>query len=192
MSTSAAKIEAQVAPFICPITQKEMNGHYRFVYGPCGCVLSEQALKEVQSNACLVCGKVLEESRFIPLNSTDKDELAELEKQMQDRKARQEILDLEKKAAKKLLKSKRKAIDGVDMVEKKPKAESSVQQQKGARINLPLPNLKDSSLLPVSMRVQTEAVKSLFVKKDKNGRAIEEKNQNFLVRGTFNRSAASF
>ncbi|ORX82379.1 hypothetical protein BCR32DRAFT_192555, partial [Anaeromyces robustus] len=36
-----------IPQFVCPITMKEMSGKYKFVYLPCGCVFSEQALKEV-------------------------------------------------------------------------------------------------------------------------------------------------
>ncbi|KAI9143307.1 Rtf2 RING-finger-domain-containing protein, partial [Paraphysoderma sedebokerense] len=42
------------AQFICPITGKEMNGKYRFVFlDSCGCVFSEQALKEVKTSLCM-------------------------------------------------------------------------------------------------------------------------------------------
>ncbi|KAI8902564.1 Rtf2 RING-finger-domain-containing protein, partial [Globomyces pollinis-pini] len=40
-----------IPAFICPITQKEMNGHSRFIFPmTCGCVFSELALKTVQSS----------------------------------------------------------------------------------------------------------------------------------------------
>lgn len=43
-----------VARYICPITMKEMNGKHRFVYlDTCGCVMSEQAMKEVPSKTCI-------------------------------------------------------------------------------------------------------------------------------------------
>ena len=45
---------------------------------------------------------------------------------------------------------------------------------------------------PLEMRKkQSQVVQSLFVKKDKFGKVIEE-DQGFLVKGTFNRFAASF
>ncbi|RKP09963.1 Rtf2 RING-finger-domain-containing protein, partial [Thamnocephalis sphaerospora] len=45
------------AAFVCPITQREMNGRYRFVFSRrCGCVVSEQAVKEVNDDQCLVVG----------------------------------------------------------------------------------------------------------------------------------------
>lgn len=43
-----------VSRYICPITMKEMSGKYRFVYlDTCGCVMSEQAMKEVPSKTCI-------------------------------------------------------------------------------------------------------------------------------------------
>ncbi|CAG8496672.1 647_t:CDS:2 [Diversispora eburnea] len=52
--SSAASIahfdQEMVSRFICPITRKEMNGKSKFVYlNKCGCVFSEQGLKEIPS-----------------------------------------------------------------------------------------------------------------------------------------------
>ncbi|GAA5860871.1 hypothetical protein JCM3774_003170 [Rhodotorula dairenensis] len=39
------------APFVCPISLREMNGTVKFVYRkPCGCVVSESALREMRKN----------------------------------------------------------------------------------------------------------------------------------------------
>lgn len=44
--------------YICPVTALEMNGNYRFSYlKGCGCVISERALKEIKSDACLKCNR---------------------------------------------------------------------------------------------------------------------------------------
>jgi len=44
--------------FICPITRFEAGGSYSFIaMRPCGCVLARKALKEIQADECLVCGK---------------------------------------------------------------------------------------------------------------------------------------
>lgn len=46
------------APFICPVTGREMNGNFAFVYlKGCGCVISEQALSSVPVKSCLKCGR---------------------------------------------------------------------------------------------------------------------------------------
>ncbi|CAG8795759.1 7543_t:CDS:2 [Dentiscutata erythropus] len=54
-SASVAHFErGMVSKFICPISMKEMNGKLKFVYlDTCGCVFSEQTLKEVPSEAFL-------------------------------------------------------------------------------------------------------------------------------------------
>lgn len=46
------------SPFICPVTNKELNGLFNFYFlKGCGCVLSEQAIKEIPSQLCLKCSK---------------------------------------------------------------------------------------------------------------------------------------
>ncbi|CAG8539052.1 3964_t:CDS:2 [Ambispora gerdemannii] len=58
-----------VSPFICPITRKEMNGKSKFVYiEKCGCVFSEQGLKEVPSSNCLQCAKPFTPENIITIN----------------------------------------------------------------------------------------------------------------------------
>ncbi|KAF9970948.1 hypothetical protein BGZ73_006188 [Actinomortierella ambigua] len=55
--------------FICPVTRKEMNGKQRFVFiDTCGCVLSEQAMKEIPSKTCVQCGKAFEQDNVIVIN----------------------------------------------------------------------------------------------------------------------------
>ena len=42
--------ESAAAPFLCPLTGKEMNGKHRFIYlSPCGCVMSESGVKAIAS-----------------------------------------------------------------------------------------------------------------------------------------------
>ena len=41
--------QMRASPFVCPISLREMNGSIKFVYRkPCGCVMSEVALKEMR------------------------------------------------------------------------------------------------------------------------------------------------
>ncbi|GAA5995813.1 hypothetical protein JCM5350_000570 [Sporobolomyces pararoseus] len=41
--------QSRAAPFVCPISLREMNGSVKFVYRkPCGCAMSEVALKEMR------------------------------------------------------------------------------------------------------------------------------------------------
>jgi hypothetical protein len=61
--------QGMVSRFVCPITLKEMNGKLKFVYlNTCGCVFSEQGLKEVPSSACIQCGKPFKQENVITLN----------------------------------------------------------------------------------------------------------------------------
>jgi len=73
------------ARFICPITGKEMNGNFKFFYyKACGCVMSEQALKEVkpERGTCLQCGRAVDQERdMIPINGTT-EEVERLRKQL--------------------------------------------------------------------------------------------------------------
>jgi hypothetical protein len=51
-------VDHQSAPYICPVIGLEMNGRFRFVFlWGCGCVMSERALKEVESKLCHKVGK---------------------------------------------------------------------------------------------------------------------------------------
>jgi len=61
--------QGMVSRFVCPITLKEMNGKLKFVYlNTCGCVFSEQGLKEVPSSTCIQCGKSFKQENIITLN----------------------------------------------------------------------------------------------------------------------------
>jgi len=87
--------------FICPITQIEFNGHFRFVtLKKCGCVLSEKALKEVPATICLKCGNEFTQTDIIPLNGT-KEEIDNLRQKMLERREREQLEKKEKKGKKK-------------------------------------------------------------------------------------------
>ncbi|CAI2180167.1 13278_t:CDS:10 [Funneliformis geosporum] len=61
--------QGMVSRFICPITMKEMNGKVKFVYlETCGCVFSEQGLKEVPSSSCIQCSKPFKQENIITIN----------------------------------------------------------------------------------------------------------------------------
>jgi hypothetical protein len=66
--------DSGASPFVCPVTGREMNGNFRFFYlKRCGCVLSEQALKEIASETCLGCGKPREMDDLVEINPATKD-----------------------------------------------------------------------------------------------------------------------
>jgi len=86
--------------FICPVTQIEFNGHYRFVaIRSCGCVLSEKALKEVPTAVCLKCGKEFTQSDIILLNGS-KEEIDNLRQKMLEKREREHLERKEKKSKK--------------------------------------------------------------------------------------------
>ncbi|KAG0214169.1 hypothetical protein BGX33_002416 [Mortierella sp. NVP41] len=89
-----------VSRYICPITMKEMNGKHRFVYlDTCGCVMSEQALKEVPSKTCIKCAKAYEAVNVIVLNPKS-EELEAMELALAEKQARILAEKKEKKKAK--------------------------------------------------------------------------------------------
>ncbi|KAJ3149677.1 hypothetical protein HDU86_006854 [Geranomyces michiganensis] len=100
--------------------------------------------------------------------------------------------DEEKPAAsattKKRKKSKKRAHEGSDDDDVADMEHAAKRKSATAsNINMALPDLSDRSLLPLSMRAHSDAIKSLYKKSDPS-----EKEPNFLVRGTFNRFAAGF
>ncbi|KAJ3077494.1 hypothetical protein HK102_005188 [Quaeritorhiza haematococci] len=202
-------VEQQVvSPFICPITMKEMNGKYRFCYiGSCGCVLSEQALKEVPTTTCLKCNKAFSTEDVVTLNPTKPEDVSKLEARMERIKTEIAAAEAEKKAKKKEKKAQKAAasgaVDGIAGDEGKSKkkrkkdaddsestsaakraatSSSSSTSNARANINMSLPKLDDETLLGK----QSEAIKSLYGDKSKK----EKKPANFLCMGTFNRYAA--
>ncbi|KAF9425510.1 hypothetical protein BGZ94_007465 [Podila epigama] len=96
-----------ISRFICPITMKEMNGKHRFVYlDTCGCVLSEQAMKEIPSTTCIKCSKPFGAVNVIVLNPKPE----ELEAMEAALAAKQVKLLAEKKEKKKAKASKKDIV----------------------------------------------------------------------------------
>ncbi|TPX60961.1 hypothetical protein PhCBS80983_g01454 [Powellomyces hirtus] len=218
-----------VSRFVCPITSREMNGKHRFSYlAGCGCVLSEQALKNVPTATCLKCNKTFAPDDVIPINPTQPQEIQRLTDLMKFAKERRaEEAEKKKKMKKELKKGKKaegaatsklavgedgdiptlrtssgseedekaqskkrkkskKSKDDSDPEDVEYAAHLAKRSNKSSNINMPLPDLNDRSQLPASMRMHSDAIKSLYKKSDN----VEEPN--FLVRGTFNRFAAGF
>ncbi|KAF9945626.1 hypothetical protein BGZ70_003716 [Mortierella alpina] len=89
-----------VARYVCPITMKEMNGKHRFVYlDTCGCVLSEQAMKEIPSKSCIKCTQPFESYNVVVLNPKP-EELEVMEAALGEKQARILAEKKEKKKAK--------------------------------------------------------------------------------------------
>jgi len=198
-----------IPQFVCPITMKEMSGKYKFVYLPCGCVFSEQALKEVPSTVCLQCNKPYNPDDIIPINSEDPKVIEalqeKLEKYLEERKKKEHEKKLAKKAAKlakKAEKEKKKHgldddsnSDSTSHKHSKKKSSSHIsssgehdsKKQKSssaeANINLNLPDLSEINKKAMKSKA-SKAIQSMYTKSDD-----KDDSQNYLCRGTFNRYA---
>lgn len=76
------------AHYVCPISNLDMNGKYKFYYIlTCGCVFSERALRRVPNEKqCILCSKAYNpDSDLIIINGDDK-EVEKLNQQMKSRK----------------------------------------------------------------------------------------------------------
>ncbi|KAH6585201.1 hypothetical protein BASA61_006994 [Batrachochytrium salamandrivorans] len=218
--------QAMIPQFCCPVTQREMNGKSKFVYMElCGCVLSEQALREVSSTTCLVCNGLVLPEHILSLNPTTPEEVSaaflrvkKLREQSAERKRSKKAEKEAKKSAKRGLKSDAEVSNGQpktsgsgsndDDTEQKCKKDkkrglhSSVTEDQyisnvsapkrinkiAQNINMTLPDLMH---LSATAKPASDAIKSLYVKRDKDGKSLEDQG-NFLVRGTFNRYATGF
>jgi len=92
--------DTQRAEFVCPVVGLEMNGKYKFctLWG-CGCVLSERALKEVDTDTCHNCGSKFQPDDVIIINAED-DDLVAMETNMRTRREMMKAMRKEKKAKK--------------------------------------------------------------------------------------------
>jgi len=90
----------QKAKYICPIVGIEMNGKYKFaLLWTCGCVLSERALKEAESEACHNCSMKFTKEDIIVLNPEGED-IETMQNNMQKRREKVKALRKEKKEKK--------------------------------------------------------------------------------------------
>ncbi|KRT80941.1 hypothetical protein AMK59_5695 [Oryctes borbonicus] len=91
------ELENQTAPYICPVIGLEMSGKFRFVaLWSCGCVFSERALKEINTNTCHKCQKQFIGDDVVILNGNEED-LVLMRIRMEKRK-----LEMKKNKVKKL------------------------------------------------------------------------------------------
>ncbi|KAG0231993.1 Rtf2 RING-finger-domain-containing protein [Mortierella sp. GBAus27b] len=186
-----------VARYICPVTLKEMNGKHRFVYlDTCGCVMSEQAMKEVPSKTCIKCAKAFEAVNVILLNPKP-EELEAMEQALVEKQARIQAEKKEKKKAKDKKKDVEK-LNGADSSlldstsSSKRKLEEATESTKHKKRHLekpstpPIPSSTHSITAAVAAKVaeqmatnanrqKSSALQSLFV----SGRGSRE---NFMNR----------
>ncbi|XP_065648333.1 replication termination factor 2 isoform X2 [Hydra vulgaris] len=66
--------ETQSSEYVCPVVGIEMNGKYKFcVLWTCGCVLSERALKEIDTLSCHSCGVKFTKDNIVIINPEETD-----------------------------------------------------------------------------------------------------------------------
>lgn len=179
LAEQSARTDAEIRLFQCPITMKEMNGHQRFIFfWTCGCVMSEQALKEMPSDGtCLVCGKAYDKEQDVyPLNPKP-EEAAIL----------QERLLLQSKTKKKHRKDKEEKTQ----TSLKRKAEANLVPE-GAKKSGSHSQPSESALQAVPKIIQAKntsaAIQSLY-KSSKPTDDMSSK-ESWLTKGTFTRYVA--
>lgn len=79
--------ENQIGRWVCSVTNREINGHAKFVYlVRCGHVFNDQVLVNIKSNECLECGIEFTDDDIIPLNPKQ-DDIPRLKTRLQTLKA---------------------------------------------------------------------------------------------------------
>lgn len=199
-----------IPQFVCPITMKEMSGKYKFVYLPCGCVFSEQALKEVPSTVCLQCNKKYDPEDIIPINPEDPKVIEALQEKLDKYLEEKKKKELEKKMAKKAAKlakksekekkkhgleddsnsdstshkhSKKKATSHISSSGEHHSKKSHHSKTADDNINLNLPDLSEINEKTKKSKA-SKVIQSMYTKTND-----KDDSQNFLCRGTFNRYA---
>jgi len=202
--------QGMVSRFVCPITLKEMNGKLRFVYlNTCGCVFSEQGLKEAPSSTCIQCGKPFKQDNIITLNPSPAEQ-EKLKIALEERKTKAK----EKKKKKKTIAKQDSSEDLIaessssTTPNKKRKRENN-NEEDSKQSSLKKPLIKsevnvatnsgiggNSVAAVVNQKVQEHLVNtSAKTKQSKAIQSIYSKKkddtvtESYLVRGTFNRYA---
>ncbi|PVU95319.1 hypothetical protein BB561_001888 [Smittium simulii] len=209
----------QVSQFMCPILQKEMNGRSRFVaLWPCGCVMSEEAIKSMGSDSCLNCNKKYSQQDLIIINPSAT-ELDLMKKNILARKEIEKKLKSEKKSKTKPLETKtvdeRNSLDltPLDNVSLNPGANKRVPDLDNPKKQLYLEHrekrLKLQKTQPNNANISSESGFSAakIIEKYSNTTSANTKmlnsifmteadkkkqadNKNMLFKGTFNRYVA--
>jgi hypothetical protein len=174
--------EKIVAPFICPITLIEVGRHRFSLLKPCGCVLSERALREVPSKACLQCGKPFTAGDIITLNPSI-EEVEDIRKNLNVRRSEEKSEKRGKSEKKRYKKTNsinaEKLFNGpVDNVENL-KSKSKILAERGAQKKRdvePTTTTTTTSMEPPTKMAKTTAYASIFtssIKPDPNVRVQE-------------------
>ncbi|GES78332.1 DUF602-domain-containing protein [Rhizophagus clarus] len=208
--------QGMVSRFVCPITLKEMNGKLKFVYlNTCGCVFSEQGLKEVPSSTCIQCGKSFKQDNIITLNPSPAEQeklkiaLEEKKTKAKEKKEKKKNKTITKQDSsedliaesssspnKKRKRENSNEDDSTQPLLKKPliKSEVNVATNGSSSVNSGIGG--NSVAAVVNQKVQEHLVNtSTKTKQSKAIQSIYSKKkddtvtESYLVRGTFNRYA---
>ncbi|KAJ1920453.1 Replication termination factor 2 [Mycoemilia scoparia] len=171
--------------FICPLTMREMNGRYPFVFlWSCGCVFLEKALAELKSTECPVCNEKFTQSEIVPINP-----LPEKQKSLIDTWKAQKKSSKRKKSSHSNEKS--------DSDGKKSSPPPKDKEDSNKRIKKEKPNssvkINGTSVSRILEKYSTKnsaldgnaAIKGIFI--DKSAPATNDSN--FICKNTFNRYA---
>lgn len=166
----------------CPVTMLELNGKHPFVVmRGCGCVLSERAVRQVQSRECLVCGAQVKQGEepialLQPEGEYEQRQRAILERKAEEKRARKDKKSRKKEAGdaagdelqrghgddkKKAKKSRKRAADAQD-----------------AGVNVPSAKIAKSATEAIlKSKEKSQVFASLFSKGNKD----EKKSANDLL-----------
>jgi len=195
-STNQGDIDAPIAPFVCPLTMKEMNGAVPFGYiHTCGCVFSLAGLKAVASTTPIINGTVKEsaerEKSLCPQCGAKYDAAEDVFTLNPD--SQEEELMMERLAVY-LASTKGKT--------KKRKSEAAEEQQQPSAKRLHLER-ESSTTTPATAKRSLKLAESLAVEEKKRvanmtdavrsiyeGKGPKGARQNWISQGTFTRYAA--
>ena len=164
------KVPRDETGFYCPITKKEMNGSFEFVYLGCGCCTSQSAITIIDTNYCPVCSKEFSKDQVVTINPTD----SKLQEMIETQKRTKAAAALKRKGEKAVINNE----NGKSGLKRKQLDEGRDQSKKN--INIIVPDIS-VALEAADKKIKSSSLKSLYEK--------STKKQTFLTMGCFNRYA---
>lgn len=145
-------LDDRAAPYICPVTGLEMSGKFRFIcLWSCGCVMSERAIKEIETHICHKCQQPFTSRDIIVLNGNE-DDVKIMQENMKERQALQKA---QKKSKKVSLVEKSKPTEIQEIPEPKSSTSIATPSCSGFKSN----NLKRSNNVEKNALVDPEIKK---------------------------------
>ncbi|KAK4048995.1 Replication termination factor 2 [Microbotryomycetes sp. JL221] len=203
------------ALFVCPISMREMNGTYRFVFRrPCGCVISEASLREMRKadgenaegkQVCPVHGERdnhgAPEEQWITINPQG-DELDAMREQWQMRQQK----DKDVRKLNKDRKKRKLAVEEQGKQRDHPEDDSGKKDKlngkraKAAPTAAGTPSVKSGGAVPLlsatlaakiaeQKKAHSPAIASLYAKKGGDDTHDADGRSNWMTRGAFTRYA---